>query len=264
MTATTTTVREAPTVLTSGWHEGPGDGMNLPEAVAYVAGEHHTENPECCCPVLAKFGGVWSDGMRSDTERSQLLQYIDRLVGTRSSHAVEEQRSELAMWWLIRDYAPVWLDLADLDNHAASLRTMQRLDQHTLDTANDAVWGIWQAVPYEAESVAQKVAVEATGATGGRSAYRAVDHPAVGMANSIHLRDRVAGNQMLDCLAAAWTTAAVAGYVAAARHAWGAVPDEHWDALQQDTIRAGLEPTIKALQKSTHQLFDEMITVGEQ
>ena len=49
--------------LAEGAHETRGDGVCLMEAVAWFAGQEHTDHPPCVSPVLAGFGRLWNDGL---------------------------------------------------------------------------------------------------------------------------------------------------------------------------------------------------------
>ena len=182
-----TTTRKAPDVLLRGNHKYPAQGLCLTEAVAWMAGEPHSDQPECCSPVLAAFGRAWNDGMRNNEERAQLLPFVPRLIGTAGDAGAETRRADMALQWMINVQAPAWLELAGLSDHAETLRSMVRIDQSQLAAAGDAA----------------------------RDAARAATWDA------------------------AW---------AAARAAAG------------DAARAALEPTVRTLQSSAHDLFDQMIT----
>src|SRR5262249_30254832 len=52
--------------------------------------------------------------------RQRLRPYLARTIGT-ASDGLDGRRSWMAMDWLIRTYAPVWLELADLGESAARL-----------------------------------------------------------------------------------------------------------------------------------------------
>ncbi len=68
-------------VLTSGGHTRREDGTCLMEAVAYYAGEAHSDHPKCVCPVLTEIGMGLNDTL-PDEKRVRLLQYVPKLVGT--------------------------------------------------------------------------------------------------------------------------------------------------------------------------------------
>src|SRR5690606_10890017 len=116
--------------LKSGNHPANEDGaLCVMEAVAYVAGEPWADHPQCACPVITDFMIAWNDGLPTDAERDRLLKpLIPRLVGSRSTRAVEERRSYLALDWLIRVHTPKWLDLVPaLHDHAKALRALPEI-----------------------------------------------------------------------------------------------------------------------------------------
>ena len=113
--------------LQKGAHEAGEHAMCVMEAVAYVAGESWTDSPRCACPVIASFMRSWNDGLPTDADRDRLLRpFIVDLVGSKSTPAVEERRSYLALDWLIRVHTPKWLDLVpSLAEHAKALRDLE-------------------------------------------------------------------------------------------------------------------------------------------
>lgn len=114
-------------VLEHGSHGSRSEGMCLLEAVAYVAGEPHSDNPECVCPVLAAFGRAWNDAL-NDAERDRILRpFVPLLVGTRSSPKVQDQRAFMAADWAVRVFTPTWLRLAGLDDDAQALADLPAL-----------------------------------------------------------------------------------------------------------------------------------------
>ena len=98
--------------LAAGAHHTRDDGLCLLEAVAWVAGEAHSDHPTCTSTVLAAFGRELNDQL-PDGLRQQLVPLVPRLIGTRGD-GLDETRGYLALDWLIRTYTPAWLDLAGL------------------------------------------------------------------------------------------------------------------------------------------------------
>lgn len=71
-------------------------GVCLLEAVAWFAGEDHTDHPECTCPGLAAYGRTLNDRLL-DEERQLLRPLIPRLVGTRATPATAVARCKVLM-----------------------------------------------------------------------------------------------------------------------------------------------------------------------
>ncbi len=116
------------TKLSSGSHK-PTDGeMCVMEAVAYVAGERWSYRPKCACPVITNFMVDWNDDL-PDADRTRLLApLIPLLAGTRSTKAVAERRSYMALDWLIRVNTAKWLAMVpSLQDAAESLRDLDEI-----------------------------------------------------------------------------------------------------------------------------------------
>src|SRR6185312_5871622 len=112
--------------LKNGVHSAASKEMCIMEAVAYVAGEPWSDHPACACPVIAAFLRSYNDSV-SDEVRQTLKPFIPRLVGTKSSAAVEERRALAATDWLIRVHAPAWLRLAGLSTQADALASLPEI-----------------------------------------------------------------------------------------------------------------------------------------
>jgi len=112
--------------LQKGNHEDLAAGACAMEAVAYIAGEPHSDRPDCACPVLSSFLRRWNDGL-PDADRAMLKPYIILLIGTKARMAVQIRRSSLAFDWLAREYTPAWLDVAGLKKHADALRGAKKI-----------------------------------------------------------------------------------------------------------------------------------------
>ena len=119
--------------LDKGSHESPARGMCLMEAVAYFRGIPHTDRPPCVSPSIAAFGRAWNDTL-DDDGRQILKPYVFKVVGTATSAADEERRAWLATDWLVRVFAPAWLDLAGLGEYGNALREMPELINDELAT----------------------------------------------------------------------------------------------------------------------------------
>ncbi|WP_152670203.1 hypothetical protein [Lysobacter capsici] len=82
------------------------------------------------CPVIAAFLEAWAESMPDDQSRHWLQPLAPVVRDSRSSAASQAARRMLAMDWLVRDYAPIWLDAdgrSKLAEHARSLRNLPAL-----------------------------------------------------------------------------------------------------------------------------------------
>jgi hypothetical protein len=108
----------------AGSHETREQGMCIMEAVAYVAGEAHTDHPKCACPVISALLRSWNDALPFDEDRQRLLGgFVFRLVGTKATEDIEEKRRMMSARWFITVFTPSMLDLIPrLKEHAKALR----------------------------------------------------------------------------------------------------------------------------------------------
>ncbi|WP_019808079.1 hypothetical protein [Saccharomonospora halophila] len=92
----------------------------LPEAVAWFADEEHSTQPGCVSTVLLRTGSALCARLPHD-KRQGLKRFVPGLVDT-AGDGCDEDRSRLAMDWLVRVYLPTWLGpVPGLDLAAASL-----------------------------------------------------------------------------------------------------------------------------------------------
>ena len=147
----TEVIRPDEIVLTLGAHDSRADGMCAMEFAAYLAGEPHSDHPQCVSPVLGAFLRNWNDSV-DDAFRQKLKPFIPRVIGT-AADGKDEVRAWMATDWLVRVCAPAWLDLAKLTQHAMALRTAEQIRdtasakrvQPALDDARSASAAAWDA-----------------------------------------------------------------------------------------------------------------------
>jgi hypothetical protein len=208
------------------------DGMCAMEAVAYVAGEPHSDHPTCACPIIRAFIIRWNDDLPDDESRTRLLKpLVKKIVGTRTTKAVELTRVMLCVDWLVREWTPTFLRLTpSLVSHAESLETLKPIQQWTdleaalekISAAGAAAWAAARAAAWDAAwAAARDAAWDAAWDAARDAAWDAA-------------RD------------AAWDAAGAAARAAA----WAAA----WDALK---------PTSEKLQLSAVKLVERMIAVGK-
>jgi hypothetical protein len=110
--------------LDKGPHASREAGMCAMEWVAYLANEPHTDQPACVSPVLKSFCIAFNDALPDD-RRQRLRPYLTRCIGT-AGDGLDERRAWMCTDWLVTEYAPAWLDLAGLHDHAQNLRALGR------------------------------------------------------------------------------------------------------------------------------------------
>ena len=218
--------------LACGAHDRRTDGVCVMEAVAWWAGEDHSDHPECVSPVIGAFLRSWNDAL-PDGDRQQLRRWVPEVVGTNAGPAVDAELSWIALDWLVRVHTPAWLRLAGLIEQAALLTDMAEI------------------TPTTCLSILPTLTAVCSDA---RDAARA-DARAAAWADA-----------RADARAPAWVAARDAAWVAA----WAAARDAAWaaagiaariaaQAAARAAARAALAPTIAELQVSAHDLIGLMV-----
>lgn len=85
--------------LAEGSHISSEDGLCLMEAVAYFAGEEHSDTPACASEVLTRVGINLNDAL-PHVYRQKLKPLIPRIVGTRND-GLDPQRGIMCANWLL-------------------------------------------------------------------------------------------------------------------------------------------------------------------
>jgi uncharacterized protein YjiS (DUF1127 family) len=84
--------------LSKGKHISPDDGACVMELASMLAGEPFSDHPACACPVIGSFLRAYNDSL-DDGRRQDLYAYASKVVGSRSTGAVQRARAErLAAW----------------------------------------------------------------------------------------------------------------------------------------------------------------------
>jgi hypothetical protein len=107
--------------LKHGSHADVEKGLCVMEAVAYVAGEPHSDHPKCACPRLTAFAIRINDRVDDDT-RQKLKPLIPKLVGTRAGFDTEKKRSRFMAHRTITVTLPLLIDAIQLPEVSARLR----------------------------------------------------------------------------------------------------------------------------------------------
>jgi hypothetical protein len=155
--------------LKVGGHYTPDEGLCFMEAAAWLAGETHSDRPDCVCPVIGAYTRVINDNL-DDVARQKLVAYLPRVIGTRSPEH-EQERAEYLAWQAIRVFAPIALDIAGLPKDAANLRGFQG----SLKAAADAIYAAAAANAAAAAANAAADAIYAADAVNAADAVHAAD-----------------------------------------------------------------------------------------
>ena len=120
------------------------------EMVAWLAGEPHSDEPSCVCPVAAALVRACNDAM-SDAARDRCLRpFVPRLVNTRGSAELERARGMFVVDWLLHTLLPDYLRSRGRNDDVGLLAALPPLrgdaDLHTALAAIDRLWHAPRAV----------------------------------------------------------------------------------------------------------------------
>ena len=240
--------------LARGSHAVPEDGRCAMEWVSYLAGEPHGDQPECVSPVLYVFCTMLNDVLE-DVSRQRLRPYLARTIGT-ATDGLDEARSWMALDWLIRIYAPMWLAVAGLTESANGLAALGPVSDipglktalGLLGPARRDARAAWSAA-LGAVRVAAWLPRAAGRGAARDAAWRSVGAPAWSAA--------AVGVRTLACDRASAICREIAGDAAAIviREA----PTGAGRAVARSAARGALATTVDALQQSALGLLDRML-----
>jgi hypothetical protein len=104
--------------LSRGKHASPAEGACVMELASMLAGEPFSDHPVSVCPVIGAFLRTYNDSVE-DGRRQDLYAYAAKVVGSRSTEAVERERQAHLERWTKevrrqrhrRMHLPRWLGL---------------------------------------------------------------------------------------------------------------------------------------------------------
>jgi len=236
--------------LSAGRHVRAEQGRCAMEWVAHLAGEAHSDRPECVSPVVGAFARSWNDALE-ETTRQRLRPYLGRMIGT-AGDGGDEARAWRCTDWLVRTGAPALLGLAGLGDAAAELPLRCVHDSDSARSAAERV-AVVAELAAARRGAARAAAREETGEAGWgpaldgvrwatRMATRESGLDAARAALRATERDTVRDGLTGMAWGAAWNAAWAA--------AWAAVPG---------SPAARLAPTLAALQLSAFELLADLL-----
>lgn len=106
------------------------------EMVAWLAGEEHSDEPKCSCPVLAAFVRALNDALPDDGLRTRILRpLVPRLINTRADAKVELARGLAIADATVRHFLPMMLRASGQPALAASLSELAPIDSRAAAAA---------------------------------------------------------------------------------------------------------------------------------
>ena len=114
-------------------------GVTGAEALAWMAGDPHSENPPSVCPVLLAAIRFWGRNLSQASRNTLLIPLLPNLLHTGSDSTTSTQRAHLFMVWTIMTNTSAWLDAAGRHSDALSLRNTPYTNLFRVHKALDAV-----------------------------------------------------------------------------------------------------------------------------
>lgn len=102
--------------LSPGAHHDPESGLCAMEAVAWLAGEPHSDHPSCVCRIIRNLTIALNDTMDEETRNEQLPRRLFKMIGTASDDAV------LARLEIMADFTFRMFDMLRRDSHCVTSR----------------------------------------------------------------------------------------------------------------------------------------------
>jgi len=148
-------------VLLKGNHAKREQGVCVLEAVVWLAGEEHSDQTDCACPVIAAFLRVTND-RATDEQRQELRPYIPALVGSKAGRKVTVARGFVAADYAVRVFAPLRLEYHGRKEYATLLRGLTPItDKASAVAARDAAREVYRRASVTAAYAAVYAAVDA-------------------------------------------------------------------------------------------------------
>lgn len=163
------------------------------EMVAWLAGEPHSDEPQCSCPVLAAFVRACNDAMSDDARNRHLRPIVPFLVNTRGSAELERRRGDIVLDCMLRELVPAWLRRRGSMAEArvfeqlprpvstAALQAAARALGHYGDRLHAARWVVQRALERQPPARYVAGAVQIARALGNEDAWCTVTGAAVAM-----------------------------------------------------------------------------------
>jgi hypothetical protein len=184
--------------LVKGPHPTRELGTCAMEAVAWLAGEKHSDAPECACPVISKYVAVLNDSLTAE-ERQLLKPYLPRIIGTRDGNV--QKRMRLLVHLAGSVFAPIALEAEGFKDHAFKMRTLKpgayKKQEKLANAAHDATSTFTYATSHAAYAAAY-AATAATSSIAAAYATAATSHAAYAADAAISVPNHSARKIVVD------------------------------------------------------------------
>ena len=255
--------------LTKGPHAEREAGMCAMEAVAWLAGEPHSDAPQCACPIIARLVINANDNWDDETRNRLLKPLLHKIIGTRvtcdaAGDSILLKRMYMVQDWHIRVRTPAFLRLAGLKAVAESLEALAPvIDAASLKDCEPATSAARSVAMSAAKSAAWSAAKSAAKSawSAAKSAAWSAAEDAAWSATWSAAEDAARSAAEDAARSAAWSAAKSAAWSAT----WSAAKSAAWSAAE-DAARSAtwsaFADTVREVQESFAQLLSDLCDVN--
>jgi hypothetical protein len=123
--------------LAKGSHKTPGRSMCIMECEAFIAGEAHSDRPDCVSPSLGNAARSINDWMTQKERDEWLAPMLGQFAGTRGTAEHERKRAYIAADYAVRVFAPMALRAHKREDLALRMESCAKIvDKRTAVEAN--------------------------------------------------------------------------------------------------------------------------------
>lgn len=134
-----------PIKLSRGSHETAEEGVCFMEAIAFIAGEPHSDHPKCASPVLTSFGIMLNDTLPADLRNKYLLPMVGQVAGTVDPES-EGKRREFLFSWLNETLRITYKHKSVLSNYYFFFKVIIENSKNPEDFCKEAIDIMQQAI----------------------------------------------------------------------------------------------------------------------
>ena len=114
-------------------------GVTAAEALAWMAGDPHSENPPSICPVLLAAVRFWGRNLSQRARDNLLRPILPSLLDTGGDARTSTRRAQFFMAWTLMTNTSAWMDAAGRHEEAVLLRTTPSTNLYRVHKSLDSI-----------------------------------------------------------------------------------------------------------------------------
>lgn len=138
------------------------NGVTAAEALAWMAGEPHSETPRSVCPVILALIRLWSRNLSQEGRNILVRPILPLLLNTGSDTKASMHRADTLMHWTVLTNTTAWLDAGAYHEQATLIRSTRPQDLFKLHKGLEQVTSTTSPKPPQPEPLASR-ALQASG-----------------------------------------------------------------------------------------------------